>query len=89
MITFKLPLTDPCHAHLGMQLICYNLNTIGVGDQGLPDPYSSSSVSIEEGWQSLPLGTLALLAGLISLMVMQITEVSKNKSWVTKDVNHE
>ena len=56
----------------------HNFNKIGVGDQGLHDPYSSASVSTDEGWQSLPLGTLALLAGPIGLMIMQTTKVNKN-----------
>ena len=89
MIIFKLPLPDSCHVHQGMPQICHNFTKIGVGHQGLPDPYSSASVSIDKGWQSLPLDTLALLAGLIGLMVMQATEVGKNKSWVSKDANQE
>ena len=64
--------------------ICHNFTKIGVGDQGLLDPYSSAPVSTDEVWQALPLGTLALLAGSIGLMVMQTTKVNKNKSGVTK-----
>ena len=62
---------------------------IGVGDQGLPDPYSSASVGSNERWQSLPLGTLACLAGPIDLMVTQTTEVNKNKNWITKGTDQE
>ena len=29
--------------------VCDNFSKIGVGDQGLPDPYSSASVSSNEG----------------------------------------
>ena len=72
-----------------MPQICHNLTKIGLGDQGLPDPYSSASVGTDEGWQSLPLGPLALLAGPIGLMVTQTTEVNKNKRWVTKGTNQE
>ena len=55
-----------------------NVTKIGVGNQGLPDPYSSVSGGTNEGWQSLPLGTLTLLAGPTVLMVMQRTDVKKN-----------
>ena len=41
--------------------MCHNFTKREVGDQGLPDPYSSASVSSNEGQQSLPLATLALL----------------------------
>ena len=69
--------------------ICHNFTKIGVGHQGLPDPYSSASVSCDEGWQSLPLGILALLAGPIDLMVTQTTEVDKNKNWIAKGTDQE
>ena len=58
--------------------ISHNFTKIGVVDQGLPDPYSSVSVGTNEGLQSLPLDTLALLARLIGFMVMQKTLVKKN-----------
>ena len=61
-----------------MPQICHNSTKIGLGNQGLPDPYSLVSEGTDKGWQSLPLGTLALLAGPIGLMVMQTTEVEKN-----------
>ena len=61
----------------------------GVGDQELPDPSSSASVSSDKGRQSLPPGTLALLAGPIGLMLTQTTEVNKNKGWITENANHE
>ena len=43
-----------------------------------------ASVSSDEGRQSLALGTVALLAGPIGLMVTQTTEVNKNKAWITE-----
>ena len=78
MLTIKLPLADSGHVLLGMPQICHNFTKIGVGHQGHPDPYSSASVNSDEG-RRVPQGTLALLAGPISLMVMQTTEVNNNK----------
>ena len=69
--------------------ICHNFTKIGMGNQGLTDSYSSHSVGTKEGWQSLPLGTLALLAGPIDLMVTKTTKVNKNKSWVAKGTDQE
>ena len=45
-----------------MLYICHNFTKIGVGNQRLPDPYSSASFGTDKGWQSLPLDTLAPLA---------------------------
>ena len=41
-----------------------------------------ASVSSDEGWQSLPTGTLVLIAGPVGLMATQTTELKKNKSWI-------
>ena len=60
-----------------------------VGDQGLPDTYSSTSVGTDEEWQFLPLDTLTLMAGPIGLMVTQTTEINKNKNQITKAANWE
>ena len=76
--------TDFCCAHPEMSQICHNFTKRRVGNQEFPDTYSSASVASDEGWQSLPPGTLALLAGPIGLMVTQTTKFNKNKSWITE-----
>ena len=43
---------------------------------------SLASVGSDKGWQSLPPDTLVLLAGPIGLMVIQTTEVNKNKGGI-------
>ena len=56
----------------------------GVGDQELPDPLPLASVGSNKGQQSLPPGTLVLLAGPVGLMVTQATKFNKNKVWITR-----
>ena len=46
----------------------------------IPQPLSAP----KKGWQSLPLGALALLAGPIGLMVTETTKVNKNKNWIAE-----
>ena len=55
-----------------------------MGNQELPETYSSASEGSDKGWQSLPPGTVALLAGPIGVIVTQTTEVNINKSWITE-----
>ena len=43
------------NAHRGMPQISHNFTKVGLGNQGLPDPYSSASFGTDKGWQSLPL----------------------------------
>ena len=88
-MTFKLSLTDFSCPQPGMPQICHNFTKIGVGDHGLPNPYSSASVGSDEGWQSLPLGTLALLAGPIGLIITHTIKVNKNKNWIVKGIDQE
>ena len=64
--------------------ISHSFTKRGVGNQELPDPSSSVSVSSDKGRQSLPPGTLALLAGPIALMVTQTSKVTKTKGWITE-----
>ena len=60
--------------------IYHNFTKIGVGEQGLLGPYFSASVSSDKEQQSLSLGTLALLAVPVGLMVTHTTKVNKNKN---------
>ena len=46
-------------------------------------PLPLASVGSDKGWQSLPPGTLVLLAGPIGLMVTQTAKANKNKDWIT------
>ena len=45
-------------------------------------PLPPASAGSDKGQQSLPPGTLALLAGPIGLMVTPTTEVNHNKGWI-------
>ena len=87
IITFKLSLTDCYHTHPETPKICYNFNKRGVGDQELPETYSSASVGSKIGWESLPSGSLALLAGPVGLMVTQTTKFNKIKVEMQKDAS--